>query len=340
MTVRAGILSCLTFLVLVTPAGAVVGGTPQDPGDVPWYADVGNCGGTLIAPDRVMTAEHCVRDRSLDQLGVAVAGQGRLVRGVTFAPGWRHRNGSGNVYDDIALVHLDQPVEGVSPVMLGGPPTTLATILGKGRTKAGADSGDQLLRRAELRTMTDRECRRVWGTARGNDGERFRGSTMLCAIDPDGTPPLASGCNGDSGGPLYTGPSTASRILGVVSYGGLRCGADHLPSVFAEVDRYRGFLLQRSPTLAPVARGPSTITGKGRVGRTLRCRAPRFSGGVEQVTVRWTVLDSLGAPKVLGTGRTYKVGRRARGKRVSCLVEGSNAGGPALAMPDSVAVPR
>jgi hypothetical protein len=123
-------------------------------------------------------------------------------------------------------------------------------------------------------------------------------------------------------------------------YGGLRCGADHLPSVFAEVDRYRSFLLQPSPTLAPVATGPSTITGRARVGRTLRCRAPRFTGGATKVTTRWTYLNSSGAPTVLGKKKAYKVTKRARGKRISCLVEGSNKGGPALATPDSVAVPR
>src|SRR6476660_5906209 len=106
---RTGILTCLAVLVLVlvlvlaAPASAVVGGTAQDAAEVPWYADVGNCGGTLIAPDRVMTAEHCVRNRSLDELAVGVAGQSRLVRGVTVAPGWQHRNGASNVYDDIAF---------------------------------------------------------------------------------------------------------------------------------------------------------------------------------------------------------------------------------------------
>ena len=48
-----------------------------------------------------------------------------------------------------------------------------------------------------------------------------------------------------------------------------------------------------------------------------------------------------GAPIVLGRKKTYKVTGRARGKRIGCLVEGSNRGGPALAAPpDSVAVPR
>ena len=72
MTLRTGLLACVTFLLLAAPAGAVVGGSPQDPAAVPWYADVGICGGTLIAPDRVMTAAHCVRGRSLGSLGTGV----------------------------------------------------------------------------------------------------------------------------------------------------------------------------------------------------------------------------------------------------------------------------
>ena len=336
---RTGILALLTVLLLAAPAGAVVGGTLQDPAAVPWYADVGNCGGTLIQPDRVMTAEHCVRDKSLDQLGVGAAGQTRAARGITFAPGWQHRNGASNVYDDIAIVTLDRPIEGVTPVTLGGAPTELATILGKGMTAAGVPS-DLRLRRADLRTLTDRECQATWGKARGNDGERFVGAKMLCAIDPDGRKPLSSGCNGDSGGPLSTGPDTAPRILGVVSYGGLKCGADHLPSVFAEVDRYRSFLLQRSPAFAPVAGGPATIRGKARVGRTLRCSAPRFTGGATKVTFRWVHRASTGSFKVDGKRRSYKVRKRDRGHALLCHVEGSNRGGPALAPPDRVAVPR
>lgn len=295
---RTGILTCLTFLVLAAPAGAVVGGTLQDAAAVPWYADVGSCGGTLVRPDRVMTAEHCVRDRA-----------------------------------------LDRPVEGVAPVTLGGAPAELATILGKGMTSAGVVS-DLRLRRAELRTVSDKECTAAYRTARGNDGERFKGSKMLCATDPDGRKPLASGCNGDSGGPLYTGPDSAPRILGVVSFGGLKCGADHLPSVFTEVDRYRSFVLQPSPTLAPVAGGPARIAGKARVGRELRCSAPRFTGHATRVTYRWAHRSSTGRFKVDGRQRAYTVRTRDRGHTLLCLVEGSNAGGPALAPPDQVAVPR
>ena len=337
---RTVVLTCLATLLLAAPAGAVVGGDLQDPAAVRWYADVGNCGGSLVLPDRVMTAEHCVRNKALDQLGVSVAGEIRAVRGVAMAPGWQHRNGTSNVFADIAIAVLDRPVEGVPAVTLGGAVPGRATILGKGFTRAGQSGSDLLLRRAELRTLTDRECRRTWGRARGNDGERFRGSMMLCGIDADGQAPLSSGCNGDSGGPFYTGSDAAPRILGVVSYGGLKCGADHLPSVFTEVERFRSFVLAAAPTLAPVATGPSRVKGKPRVGRTLRCSAPPFRGGASKVTYRWTHVGASGAPKVDGKGRRYTIRARDRGHRLTCMVEGSNRGGPALAPPDAVSVPR
>ena len=152
---------------------------------MPWYADVGSCGGTLIQPDRVMTAEHCVRDRALDQLGVGVAGQSRAVRGITFAPGWQHRNGANNVYDDIAIVTLDRR-RGRHAGDARRRPDRAATILGKGRTSPSSSGSDLRLRRADLRTLSDKECKATWGEARGNDGERFVGSKMLCAIDLDG----------------------------------------------------------------------------------------------------------------------------------------------------------
>lgn len=125
----------------------------------------------------------------------------------------------------------------------------------------------------------------------------------------------------------------------MVSYSGLKCGADHLPSVFAEVDHYRRFLLDPTPAIAPVAHADARIGGRARVGRKLRCQAPRFSGDVEKTTFRWTHLTSSGAPKVDGRGRRYKVRKRDRGHRISCVVEASNDGGPAVATA-SKSVPR
>ena len=77
--------------------------------------------------------------------------------------------------------------------------------------------------------------------------------------------------------------------------------------MFAEVGRYRSFLLRPAPAIAPVAGGPAKIRGKARAGRT---------------------------------SSEYKVRKRDRGHVLLCRVEGSNRGGPALASPDQVTVPR
>ena len=128
---------------------------------------------------------------------------------------------------------------------------------GSGRPES--ENWHAVLRQATLRTVSDRACAKAYRHARGNAGERFDGARMICAIDPNGRAPLSSGCNGDSGGPLMAGTYDAPRVLGVVSFGGNGCGADHLPSVFAEVERYRSFILSPHPVLAPRATGAATL---------------------------------------------------------------------------------
>jgi secreted trypsin-like serine protease len=256
----AALLSCTALLACAAPAGAVIGGEQVAPEAVPWFAS-GSCGGTLVAPDRLLTAGHCVRGNTLADLGGWTVG-GVTRNAVQFAlhPNWRERNGD-NILDDVGLIQLDQPVTTVAPATLGSSVPTQGTILGRGRSTA-PESGrqepfDGKLRQATLRTMSDSRCAKALRHDNGNGGERFDAKRMLCAIDTDGQAPLSSGCNGDSGGPLYAGTPAAPVLLGVVSYGGERCGADHLPSVFAEVSHYRSF-----------------ITDPIRCGRRRRCRPP------------------------------------------------------------------
>jgi secreted trypsin-like serine protease len=349
---RLTLLATAFCAVAAPSAGAVVGGTPAAPETLPWLASVGGCGGTLVAPDRVLTAAHCVAGQSpaTGLRAVSVGAEVRGVTGVALHPNWRAANGPQNFLDDVAIVGLDRPVEGVTPVVLGGPAVAEATITGRGRPFAPgtghseAETFDGTLRSATLRTIDDAACAAAFKGYQGSSGERFD-PRMRCSIDPDGAEPLASGCNGDSGGPLWTGPAAAPVQLGVVSWGGDRCGADHLPSVFADVARYRAFVLDPSPTWAPQRTAKAArIDGVHRAGRRLTCSAPGYTpeAGARLAYV-WSIVGrgrgGYSTPDPVGGGRRFTLPRTARGHRVACFVRAVNDGGYVLAAAATVVVP-
>jgi secreted trypsin-like serine protease len=344
-------LAC-ALVATAAPAGAVVGGEPVAPESVPWFAEVNGCGGMLVAPDRVLTAGHCVAHAPLQNLaGVSVGTE--LRRGTRYAmhPGWRHANGPHNVFDDVALVQLDVPVTSIAPVSLGGGGVASGEtwILGRGRQFAqgtGHNEAQTLaatgLRQAALRPIGDEQCAAAWKHRRGNGGERFDAARMLCAIDVDGLEPLSSGCNGDSGGPLYTGTAAAPVLLGVVSWGSTRCGADHTPSVFADVARYRDVITDPSPTWTPSPTSAAKVTGSRRVGGKLRCAVDGYIARPTKVEVAWQRQGGR-RPVNVGHARTYKVTKADAGHPLVCTLTASNDGGvstAAFAPSSMVKIPR
>jgi secreted trypsin-like serine protease len=335
------LLALVAACAVAAPAGAVVNGTPVDIATVPWFADTG-CGATLVMPDRVLTAAHCVAgaNPATDIRAVRVGTAIRTPTHVALHPNWRAANGE-NYLDDVAIVQLDQPVTGVPLVQLGRAATgSDALILGKGRPFApgtGHSEGETLdstLRAAPLRVISDAECARAFKGKRISSGERFD-KRMLCAIDDDGRAPLFSGCFGDSGGPLWTGTAAAPVQLGVVSWGGDRCGADHLPSVFADVTLYRDFILDPTPVWAPTKAATARIAGTARAGRKLTCSAPGYRPEAgAKLSYKWSFLGvgrgGVGAQKVLGRAKTYRIASRDRGHRIGCQVQAGNDGGFAI----------
>src|SRR4051794_20857556 len=174
---RGGAALFLAAFVLAAPAHAVVGGKKVSARDTPWFATLNGCGGTLVAPDRVVTAAHCVLAITPQELrGIRVGGVKR--NGVRFAmhPDWRRANGD-NVLDDVAIIQLDQPVPNVVPAALGGEAPKRAIVLGRGASRAN-QTGFGVLREATLKTVSDSACKRIYRRARGNGGERFNGARM------------------------------------------------------------------------------------------------------------------------------------------------------------------
>uniref|UniRef100_A0A8D2LA22 Phosphatidylinositol-4-phosphate 5-kinase type 1 gamma n=1 Tax=Varanus komodoensis TaxID=61221 RepID=A0A8D2LA22_VARKO len=74
-------------------------------------------------------------------------------------------------------------------------------------------------------TIVDRKaCNASWA------GNVFNG--MLCAANT--SPALRGFCSGDSGGPLLCG----SRVQGIVSFNGKRCGDRRYPDIYTRISKY------------------------------------------------------------------------------------------------------
>ncbi|HEX6341918.1 serine protease [Umezawaea sp.] len=229
-----------------TPAHAVVGGTEAP--DTPWAVALTDangrlfCGGALVAPDRVVTAAHCLteqlaltkRDRSPQAIRV-VAGRSDLRAGgpsVRVAGVWKHPDfREVTKGDDVAVLTLSEPLpQATVPLVDAGDtasyaPGTGATVLGWGRTAEGAEPSPTL-RQVDVPVVSDADC--------GRAVPRFRPDGMVCAGLPEGG---KDACEGDSGGPMVV----RGRLVGVVSYG-TGCARPGEPGVYTRLAAYRSHL--------------------------------------------------------------------------------------------------
>ena len=332
------------------PARAsVVGGGDVAKDAYPWIVAMSRgCGGSLIAPDRVLTAGHCVEDLRVETLRMYVGAHtrrrgslrydGTEVRAVDVAshPGYRPLSGGGPA-NDVAILKLAQPLEGITPVTLAGPldagsyaAASPATVLGWGVTRT--DRRDpplaRGLRSGLLRVLSDRSCSNVYG-----DDGGYRSGVMLCARSRNQfRKPNTSPCVGDSGGPLL---GRGGLQVGVVSFG-ISCGSLREPTVFAEIAGLREFIDQPEPIWSPQPLGRPTVVGRVAPGETVSCDAPVFRNSVRRLRYRWGINRIL-----VATGRRVRINTSAAGRVLQCRVVAENEGGSTPSAPSApVRVPR
>ncbi|XP_078467673.1 chymotrypsin-like elastase family member 2A [Lampetra planeri] len=233
----------------------VVNGVEAKPNSWPWqislqYLSSGSwyhtCGGTLIDPQWVLTAAHCISSRTYrvavgeHLLSVEEGGdEFHSVDQITVHPGWNNNNVAGG--NDIALIRLAQPVvlsNKVQPSCL--PPAGVVLshnypcyITGWGRLSTGGALPDAL-QQANLPVVDHATC------SQSNWWSTNAKTTMVCA----GGDGYDSGCNGDSGGPLNCINSAGKwEVHGITSYvSSMGCNYIRKPTVFTRVSAFNDWI--------------------------------------------------------------------------------------------------